>query len=31
MKSDKMPYIIFADLKSLIKEIDGCANNSEKF
>ena len=27
MKSDKMPYIIYADLESLIKEIDGCENN----
>ena len=30
MKSDKMPYIIYADLESLIKKIDGCANNLEK-
>ena len=30
MKSDKMPYIIYADLESLIKKIDGCANNPEK-
>ena len=29
MKSDKMPYIIYADIESLIKEIDGCANNPE--
>ena len=27
MKSDKMPYIIYADPESLIKEIDGCENN----
>ena len=27
MKLYKMPYIIYADLKSLIKNIDGCANN----
>ena len=24
-----MPYIIYADIESLIKKIDGCANNSE--
>ena len=29
MKSDKMPYIIFADIESLIRKIDGCANNPE--
>ena len=27
MKSDKMPYIIYADLESLIKKIDGSASN----
>ena len=31
---DKVPYIIYADLESLIKKIDGCAttqyNNIEK-
>ena len=27
MKSDKMPYIIYADLESLMKKIDGCADN----
>ena len=27
MKSDKMPYIIYTDIESLIKKIDGCANN----
>ena len=26
---DKMPYIIYADIASLIKKIDGCANNPE--
>ena len=31
MKSDKMPYIIYVDMESLIKKIDGCANNPEKF
>ena len=31
MKSVKMLYIIYADLESLIKKIDGCANNLEKF
>ena len=25
-----MPYIIYADIESLIKKIDGCENNSEK-
>ena len=29
MKSDKIPYIIYADIESLIKEIDGCTNNPE--
>ena len=29
MKSDKMPYIIYADIESLIKKIDGCENNPE--
>ena len=29
MKSDKMPYIIYADMKSLIKKTNGCANNPE--
>ena len=29
MKSDKMPYIIYANVESLIKKIDGCANNPE--
>ena len=31
MKSDKMPYIIYADIESLIRKIYGCANNPEKF
>ena len=30
LKSDKMPYIIYADIESLILKIDGCANNPEK-
>ena len=30
MKSDKMAYIIYADLESLIKKIDGCKNNPDK-
>ena len=30
MKSDKMPYIIHADIESLIRKIGGCANNPEK-
>ena len=29
MKSDKMPYIIYSDIESLIKKIDWCANNPE--
>ena len=28
-KSDKMPCIIYADIESLIKKVDGCANNPE--
>ena len=31
MKSDKMVCIIYADIESLIKKIDGCANNPENF
>ena len=27
MTSDKMPYIIYADIESLIKKIDECANS----
>ena len=27
VKSDKMPYIIYPELESLIKEINECANN----
>ena len=30
MKSDELPYIIYADITSLIKNIDGCADNPEK-
>ena len=30
MKSDKTSYNIYADIESLIKKIDGCANNLEK-
>ena len=30
MKSDKMPYIIYPDLESLIKKTDGYVNNIEK-
>ena len=29
MKSDQMLYIIYVDIESLIKKIDGCANNPE--
>ena len=27
MKSNKMPYVIYADFESLIRKIDGCVNN----
>ena len=30
MKCDKIPYVIYADIESLIRKIDGCANNQEK-
>ena len=30
MKLDKMPYIIYADIDSLVRKIDGCANSPEK-
>ena len=29
MKSDKLPFIIYANIKSLVKKVDGCANNPE--
>ena len=29
MKSDEMPYIIYADSESLIEKTDECANNPE--
>ena len=29
MRSDKMPFIFYADIESLIKKVDGCANNPE--
>ena len=29
MKSDKMPYIIYSDIESLNRKLDGCANNPE--
>ena len=28
-KSDKGPFIIYADLECIIEKIDGCKNNSE--
>ena len=28
-KSDKVPFIIYADLEFIIKKIDGCKNNPE--
>ena len=30
MTSDKIWHIIYDDLKSLIKKVNGCANNQEK-
>ena len=30
MKSDKMPYVIYADIESLIRKVVGYANNPEK-
>ena len=30
MKLGKMLYIIYGDIESLIKKIDGCTNNPEK-
>ena len=30
LKSDKAPFIIYADLESLIVNIDGCKSNPEK-
>ena len=27
VKSDKMPDIVYADIESLIRKIDGCTNN----
>ena len=30
MKLDKMPYIIYADIDSLIRKIDRCGNSPEK-
>ena len=30
MKPDKMPNIIYTDIESLIRKIEGCANKSEK-
>ena len=29
-KSDKIPSIIYADLESFIKKVDGCKNTPEK-
>ena len=31
LKSDKMLYIIYADIESLIKKIDRCANDPENY
>ena len=30
-KSDKAPFIIYADLECIIEKIDACKNNPEKF
>ena len=30
MKSDKMPYIIYTHIESLILKIHGCGNNPQK-
>ena len=30
MKSDKISYIIYADIESFIREIDRCANNLQQ-
>ena len=30
MNSDKMPYIIYDCLESLVRKIEGCTNNPEK-
>ena len=29
MMSDKTPYIVYADMESLIKNVDGYSNNPE--
>ena len=29
MKLDKIPYIIYADMESLIEKVDRCASNPE--
>ena len=29
-KSDKVPFIIYANLESIMEKIDGCKNNPEK-
>ena len=29
MKSDKMPYNIYAEIESLVKKVDGCANGKD--
>ena len=31
VKSDKMSFIIYADIETLIRKIGGCSNNPEKF
>ena len=31
MKSDKISYTFYADIESIIKKIDSCENNLERF
>ena len=31
VKPDRMPHIIYTDIESLVKKIDGCANNPEYY
>ena len=31
MKSEKMPYIIYADIESLIRKMDKCANDPKNY
>ena len=31
MKSEKMPYIIYTDIESLIRKMDKCANDPKNY